>query len=150
MRLSWGAGFGLATPSCSTCILLWRLRVALSAPWRAQDLQGQEWDRQLPLHLSSMQTWRDPLGFGELLCVVEHVQGPVRVQLELSFAHGSAQVGTWRMSEPSMPSVPFLLAGELPCKSEGRPSKQGPLAEMGGMAGGMRGDGTVMGSRLGI
>lgn len=69
--------------------------------------------RHLPLHLSSMQTWRAPLGFGALLCVVEHVQDAVGVQLEISFAHGSAQMGTWRMSEPSTPSMPLLLAGQL-------------------------------------
>lgn len=50
--------------------------------------------RQLPLHLNSLQTWRGPLGFGGLLCVVEHVQDAVGMQLEISFTHGSAQVGT--------------------------------------------------------
>lgn len=75
-------------------------------------------ERQLPLHLNSMQTW----SFGGLLCVVEHVQGFVGVRLEISFTHGSAQVGTWRLSEPSMPSMAFL-GGELPCRSEGRAPK---------------------------
>lgn len=49
---------------------------------------------QLPLHLNSLQTWRGPLGFGGWLCVVEHVQDAVGMQLEISFTHGSAQVGT--------------------------------------------------------
>lgn len=106
--------------------------------------------KQVPLHLNSMQTWRGPLSFRGLLCVVEHVQGLVGVQLEISFTYGSAQVGTWRMSEPSMPSVPFLLTGELSCKSEGRPPKQDPLAEMRGMAGGIRGVGTGIWSRLDV
>lgn len=60
-----------------------------------------------------MQTWRAPLGFGGLLCVVEHVQDTVEVQLEISFTHGSAQMGTWRMSEPSMPLMPFLWTLDL-------------------------------------